>query len=742
MMEKHGWSWGALVCQNLPPPRVPVAAGGLGRFSNYIASLPQWKIPKTERKESQKINLDLDKAEEILRQALDKDAEVRTGQVEYMREITKLFSADKAIAPPILLAQADTGIGKTLGYLIPAFLAAKQKGETTWITTYTRALQTQIAREVERLPEHKAAVRKGRENYICLLNFEEALAQPVNGVMVGLIARWISATQDGDIRSGDFPSWLGHSAWIARLTDSRETCIHSACRHFRSCFVEKQRTEAIDADIVIANHALVLSNAHFVNEDNPVNYIFDEGHHIFSVTDSAFSFHLTGQHMARCRQWLIGTSGSRNFAEQGLASRIGETIEKQPHIKELLDEVDRTARFLPQRGWRERITQQQALSVSENFLSQIYNKVWEKQIKNDEGYSLECDIEKLEDIKLLQEKLSELLNSVIKLYDALKVLDDNSLSSVLRVLQLWAEQQLPSWYKMSQSIDRGGLVQWIDRFVVERMDGQVIDVGMVRNALDPGLAFQQNVLSHARAALITSASLVPSLEHVPHQTWAAWQTGAKHSPQPPMSMHSKTSFDYAKLAKMFVITDLAKDKFATADAMAELFCVAGGGGLGLWTSKRRAQGGYKIIANRLEKEGLLLLSQHEDRLSLASLIDIFREEKNSCIIGTDALRDGIDVPGSALRLIVFEKTPWSRPDILHQRRRALFPKGQYDDMIVASRLQQAFGRLIRKNNDRGIFVLLDNRFPSRLKSALPKDLAIERLTLKETIEEMKKFYGG
>ena len=87
-------------------------------------------------------------------------------------------------------------------------------------------------------------------------------------------------------------------------------------------------------------------------------------------------------------------------------------------------------------------------------------------------------------------------------------------------------------------------------------------------------------------------------------------------------------------------------------------------------------------------------------------MDLFRAEENACLLGTDALRDGVDVPGRSLRLVVFDKVPWPKPTILHKARRARFGKG-YDDLLTRFRLKQAFGRLIRGPEDKGCFVILE-----------------------------------
>ncbi|OYV99017.1 MAG: hypothetical protein B7Z58_18930, partial [Acidiphilium sp. 37-64-53] len=122
-----------------------------------------------------------------------------------------------------------------------------------------------------------------------------------------------------------------------------------------------------------------------------------------------------------------------------------------------------------------------------------------------------------------------------------------------------------------------------------------------------------------------------------------------------------------------------------------------------------------------------------------------RAERNACLLGTDAMRDGVDIPGNALRLVVFERTPWPRPDILHRVRRTHLSDGDprgYDDAIVRLRLRQGFGRLIRRADDRGVFVLLDRAFPSRLESAFPPGVAVERVGLAETVEAVRQFFAA
>ena len=126
-------------------------------------------------------------------------------------------------------------------------------------------------------------------------------------------------------------------------------------------------------------------------------------------------------------------------------------------------------------------------------------------------------------------------------------------------------------------------------------------------------------------------------------------------------------------------------------------------------------------------------------MNLQTLLQIFREDPTSCLLGTDAVRDGIDVPGRALQLIVFDRVPWPRPDMLFKARAQHFGKDQWSDRATRMKLRQAFGRLIRRGNDHGVFVVLDSRLPSRMLSAFPAGVSVERIGLAETIRKTADF---
>src|SRR6185295_13829518 len=185
--------------------------------------------------------------------------------------------------------------------------------------------------------------------------------------------------------------------------------------------------------------------------------------------------------------------------------------------------------------------------------------------------------------------------------------------------------------------------------------------------------------------------------------------------------------------------DIARgDTDRLAAAYRELFLAAGGGALGLFTAVKTLKNVHAKVNGPLAEAGITLYAQHIDALDTGTLVDLFRSEENACLLGTDALRDGVDVQGRSLRLCVFDKVPWPKPTILHKARRVRFGKS-YDDLLTRFRLKQAFGRFIRGAGDRGCFVILEPATPTRLLSAFPPEAPIKRCGLAEAIADIREF---
>jgi ATP-dependent DNA helicase DinG len=775
VLDQAGWAWGPSV---LAAIGVEADGGGVG-----LSPLRVWTrlTPFEEHAPPPPPGNDPVSPEESrsrLESLLGDTSEKRDAQALYAEVITHAFKAKPAPDEPnIVLAEAGTGIGKTLGYLAPTSLWAEKNQGPVWVSTFTRNLQRQLDQELDRLfpdPTLKAArvvVRKGRENYFCLLNYEEALnrsgTDPSAVIPLALIARWVLATKSGDMVGGDFPSWLADifgTGRVLSLADRRGECIFTACPHYRICFVEKTIRRARTADIVVANHALVMVQAALGGLDDgtqPTRYVFDEGHHVFGAADSAFSAHLSAAETADLRRWLVGAeAGGRPNRSRGLKRRIDDLLSELDAdgdtMATALDGILQGARSLPAPGWLTRLEEGAPRGPAEVFLSLVRTQVYTRD-NPDSPYSLQTDT--VEPVEGLLEAAAALDTALARLVEPVKLLvktlsqqlerpaEDLDTASRTRIdglcrsLERRAVMPLTAWRDMLKALNHQTPEEFVDWFGVDRIDSRDMDIGLHRHWVDPTLPFARAVLDPAQGVAITSATLRDGTGD-DSADWdsADQQTGILHLASTPVRSALPSPFDYANATRVFIVTDVRKDALVqVAGAYRDLFLAANGGALGLFTAISRLRATFDQIAPVLEGAGLPLYAQHIDPLPTATLVDIFRAEENACLLGTDAMRDGVDVPGRSLQLMVFDRVPWPRPDILHRARRNAFGGRAYDDRITRLRLKQAFGRLIRRDGDKGVFVLLDSMMPSRLLGAFPEGTPVARVGLAEAVAETRLF---
>jgi ATP-dependent DNA helicase DinG len=788
-MGQAGWAWAGAVAAALGRP--VMAANG--EALRIWRRLPEWEevaplpppashpVPPAE-------------ARRRLAAMLGPNAEQRPGQSDYAAAAAAAFAPREVRGDPhFVLAEAGTGTGKTLGYIAPASLWAERNKGPVWISTFTRHLQRQVEAELARLhPDpaerrRRVVVRKGRENYLCLLNFEDAVngvaGAPASAIPLGLVARWALFSADGDIQGGDLPGWFGElfgPGLVAGLADRRGECIHAACPHWRRCFVEHTIRRARRAELVVANHALVMAQAAWGGIDDntvPVRYVFDEGHHVFDAADGAFAVEFSGIEAAELRRWLLGAEGGRSRA-RGLRRRLEELVAARPALEAPLDAALQAARALPPPGWSTRLHEQAAAlagpepgrqNPSEAFLRLARTQVLARIRSAAEPgarSSDECDLfplgpglaETAEDLLRALARLSAPLRTLTdrlaaRLEDEVEELDAamrNRIEAACRSIRRRALDRSTAWQDMLRGLaaeppEPGARPQHVMFLRLDRREGREVDVGLHRHWLDPTVPFAITLAQPAQGMLVTSATLRDTGAGEPEAEWAAAEArvGATHLPSPAIRVTVASPFDYGGQTRAFVVNDVnTRDIAALAAAYRALFLATGGGGLGLFTAIARLRAVHARIAPALEEAGIPLLAQHVDPMDNATLVDIFRTEENSCLLGTDAMRDGVDVPGRALRMVVFERVPWPRPDILHRERRVHLSGGDpagYDDRIVRLRLRQAFGRLIRSATDRGVFLLLDRQTPSRLLSAFPPGVVVQRVGLAQAVAETRAF---
>jgi ATP-dependent DNA helicase DinG len=585
-------------------------------------------------------------------------------------------------------------------------------------------------------------------------------------VALGLIARWISSNTDGDISGAGFPAFLAASLPLSEITDRRGECIYAACPHYRICFIERAIRRARHAPIVIANHALVIAQAAgdwFATDqtsDTPperrLRYVFDEGHHLFDAADSGFAALLSGREMADLRRWIRGPEARARTRMRGLEERLRDLIADHEDAQHALEDAVQAAAALAGEGWMSRVTGGAPRGPGEIFLAEIYTHVRARSDDRDAFYTLEAEPQPLGETTLravteLSRALKRIADPLARLAKLLRqAMDDKSatlepytrarLEAAARGLDRRARLVLPAWGQMLDTLETGEISEdFIDWFEISRDDGRDSDIGFERHWIDPTVPLAAEILEPAHGALITSATLRDAGADTQDWTSAEVRTGALHLPQPPRRASFGSPFRYDDQARIFIVKDVARrDADSLAAAMRELFLASGGGALGLFTSVKALRDTEARIAQPLADAGLSLYAQHVDRLDTGALVDLFRAEENACLLGTDALRDGVDVPGRSLRLVVFDKVPWPKPTILHKARRARFGRS-YDDLLTRFRLKQAFGRLIRGPEDRGCFVILEGATPSRLLAAFPEAAPIKRCGLAEAIGDIRHF---
>ena len=772
-MSHGGWSWGSAVLAALGNPPAPIADS---RAFEVWRRLPEWEEEAPEGPPGQSPVAPVEarrRLAEMVAAARIDHPEPRPQQADFASAVTAAFAPrNDDESPNAVIAEAGTGVGKTLGYLSVATLWAERNRAPVWISTYTRNLQHQIDSELDSLYEPdekltKVVIRKGRENYLCLLNYAETVrgagVRPQSAAALGLMARWIAATRDGDLTGSDFPRWMAELHGRPRthgLADRRGECVYGACEHYRRCFIERNIRRARHADIVIANHALVMVQAAMGGTEDshlPTRYVFDEGHHLFDAADSAFAAHLTAVETAELRRWLIGADTATRSRARGLRRRIEDLVSGDPGIVDLLDRLEEAARMLPGEGWRQRLAGDNPIGLTEKFLLLVRRQVYARADSRDGPYSLQTQprpaIDELPEaartldrgLQSLEQPLVALSAKLAEKLEAesatLSSEDRRRLDAVSRSLIRRGVLTVGAWRHMLAALAGDTPQEFIDWFGIDREDGADVDLGYFRHHVDPTVPFAAAIASQAHGVLVTSATLTDGTGNIEDDWVAAGEvTGMRHFLRPPVRAQVPSIFDYPAATRVFVVTDVRKDDLdQVAAAYRSLFLAAKGGALGLFTAVQRLRAVHERIVAPLDDAGLSLYAQHVDGLDVATLVDIFRAEEDACLLGTDAIRDGVDVPGRALRLIVFDRVPWPRPDIVHKARRLAFGGKSWDDRLTRRRLRQAYGRLIRRATDTGVFVLLDPMIPSRLAGAFPPGVEIRRMGLSEAVAETARF---
>lgn len=628
-----------------------------------------------------------------------------------------------------LIVEAGTGIGKTLAYLIPAL----ESGQRVVVSTGTRALQDQIARNDLPLLRSivarpfAAVVLKGVSNYLCKRKLAELRAdkRPDRGVL-----EWAAETATGDRAEVE---WIGEDeAWWSEVTTSSEARLGPRCPYFNQCFVTLARRAAEKANLILVNHHLYFADLairagggtkRIIPEHEAV--IFDEAHQLEDVATEHFGVKFSSVQIGALLRDAHGLLGQMALWTGGDPSAPLRTAERASIA--LFASV--RAALLP------------ALAAGDELpsLDEAERGAADKLPSGDGRVTLPPDLFEHPE---RQRAWFEL---------------DTSLEEIARAAE--AESEDGPDESITTAAARGGLAQLAFRARALR-DA----LALVAEQRHPFYVYWGEARSY-QTALTASPIRVAELvsRHVvragptPIFTSATLSTGgtlgySRRRLGLPVDeideLIVESPFDYSRCAHLYVPRDLPPpdDPGFTAAAAArirELVALTGGGAFVLCTSLRSM---YALAAALADLPHPRWVQGDAPR---GTLLEKFRSTRDSVLFGSGSFWEGVDVPGDALRLVIIDRLPFTpHLDPLQAARMRSATEAGVDPFAAiqlpeaAISLKQGFGRLIRRSDDRGAVAILDGRVVTKSYGRVFFDTLPAKLPRTSSFEQLRRWWRG
>ena len=651
--------------------------------------------------------------------------EDRPTQRAYARAITRLYNNGG-----IGLLEAGTGVGKSLGYLVPALRWAAANSERTVISTNTINLQEQlVGKDLPFLAMAlgdqpvRFALLKGWRNYLCLYRLEQARSAAASlfddGVAdeVEALAQWAEATSDGSL--SDLPSAPRPEAWDEVAAEA-DLCVRLQCPHFDRCFVFAARRKAAQADVIVVNHHLLLADLAVrrasQNWDEAAvlppfaRIVVDEGHHLEDAAASHLGATVTRRGMQRLfsrlerrgrgllpalsRRLGLGkdllSTASLDLVHARVYPAANAAREKSGVVFDLLEGVLVGAGTM-------------MLRLREDFES---HPVWQAGLAG----ALE---DLLRELSLLSEHLQlirERMESDERVMEASAPLL-GELRGVSRRLDLAGDglrqALLPS--------DATQTVRWLE---VRGKDRNIVATAV---PLDLAPILRDDLFRRVDTAIVTSATLATDGRF----DFMRNRLGLIDEDVEPATATFASPFDYPSQALLCVPVDVPAPNVdagahlaAVVGAVEEVLRASDGGVFALFTSHRDVREAARMLRERGVEANWPLLVHGEDGRDV--LLRRFRSANDALLLGTASFWEGVDVPGDALRALVLSRLPFRVPTepLTAAHCEAIAARGgdafeEYMLPHAALRLKQGFGRLIRTRDDRGVVLLMDPRAAAR-----------------------------
>ncbi len=638
--------------------------------------------------------------------------EHRPEQVEMLKAVTRALSQGRS-----LMVEAGTGTGKSFAYLIPAALFAVQNNTRVVISTNTINLQDQlIKKDAPDLQaalglDVRAAVLKGRSNYLCPRKFEYLRKNGArNAAEMRVLSKllvWRLSNDSGDRNEINLTGPAEREIWN-RLSAEDDACTAETClgRMGGSCAYYRAKQAALNSHLLIVNHALLLSDAATKGNVLPeYDYVvIDEAHHMENAVTNALSFRLTQADMERMFDELGGSSSGllgraltethsllrpSDFGLLGQKSKraADQTLRLQQMTKEFFKIVGDFAAMQregqPASGyaWQMRITPA-ARSLPGWDTVEI---MWE-QIS--------------ETMSLLLKTMDEIYKALSDLYaEGREELEDvmGSLSSLLRRM---SEAEAAASGMIHKPSD--GQIYWIE--VNPRGDKLSLNAAPLR----VGPLVEEHLWNQKASVVMTSATLTARGDF----SYIMNTLNAREADV--LSLGSP--FDYESSALLYVANDMPEPNAPNYQQILDRTLIAtakatGGRMLVLFTSYAALKKTAQAVSAPLAREEIYVLEQNEGSAANA-LLESFKSADRAVLLGTRSFWEGVDVPGEALSIVVITKLPFGVPsDPIIAARSELYedPFNEYYLPEAILKFRQGFGRLIRSAADRGVAAILDRR---------------------------------
>lgn len=653
-----------------------------------------------------------------------KNFEERPGQKEMSQHILEAYEEDR-----IALIEAGTGTGKSLAYLVPAVYWALKHQEKTVITTHTIALQEQLLhKDIPFLlktmdVDLNACLVKGMGNYLCLRKLHELQSQPLLFSMeeakeTQAIEQWAEKTQEGSRSDLSFP--VAPATWEKVAAES-ESCNHVHCPHYKECFFFKARRQAEEAQLLIVNHHLLLADIE-KRRRNPTQesilppyqrLVIDEAHQLEDIALESFAQRF--DRMAFLRQLAKLHSDTHPERSRLALLRIElSVLSAIPPV--LLQKLDIE---LPAQKRRCQTQLEETCAQLMHFFEtlmaeQLSSKESKRRITEaifENPFWKENSVKALlllaEEIQRLSLGLKGVLTDLEEFKGA-AFYEKLSLHILeVQAIALRLEQAAAFLEQFTQDEPKEKRVRWFE--------SSGANIALVDATLDVSHFLNEHLFSQQRTSVLCSATIATARSF----SFLKRRLGLDGQENKLKEEIFDSPFNYKERTLFVVPTDLSlpsSPEFTSecATAMAEAVTISRGSAFLLFTSYEMLQSCHRALSRTDLSQRYPFLKQGD--LPRHLLLEQFKRREGSVLFATDSFWEGVDVPGEALRCVIIAKLPFSVPsDPLYEayaqslEKEGLDPFFDYSVPNAVIKFKQGFGRLMRKNDDRGCVVCLDHR---------------------------------